>query len=699
MLIRLALFVAIVISWSSPSVAGESVLRGFVPITFDQDRLEAHLHERIYRWDNSLLPSAITSRAEVSASIKLVWRVNGKEIVLAPEKISVLENTAARVVVEASSKPADGVEVRAKTILDYDGVATISLDISSRDATTVGGLILEAQIPRHPSHTVLAYRAETIRMRDTGRKDSTGKDDVLDIPYRGDFLNVLDFSDGDRSFWWFADNASGWDWANDNPTEVSLQGDAYVLRQFLLGSGAKLSTPKHIQFGILSTPVRPMSDNWRLQRLSAWLPTAKDKELSAKLFFYWEKGLAYDALPYAHFPDRVVANLPNSDRDMYAGAAENKKTVRKFREQYGADLLPYYPLHLLSTVDPLVVKHRAEWEMDPPEVWHDMVGGYPIRYEKTQVSLRAPGVVDHIVEGLTSAIDELDVNGIYFDHGPVKDSKNPLNGAWTDCTGRTRGSLDIWATRDLIKRLRTEFERRGKPGIIIVHDSNREIIPAYTFAFGLLDGEQFRTKLQQGDYLLQTSIPEFRSRFASDQYGVPTYWLAGEWFHHEDSPYWFLTEEARTAYRRMMGLALLHDVLDWPHRAHPQERESLLKTLDAFGIAQSTFYGYWGPAGQLSSSDKDVLVSRYVNNNTNNVLYIVVNVSSSDKNTTLLQAPNFGPATLVQKKGEARAVKPGAPINVSIAARDFIMIIESQQNGFSARPMVMPTADIRPDRG
>ncbi len=669
------LVVVLLAALSMRAVAVEAVLSGYQPIQFDEKKREAKLYERTYSW-GGMLPSSITSRGLFAAdSIQLKWRDELGERVLAPEKVNVIENTPARLVIETVSRPSNTAEIQVTTALEYDGFATVSLVVNRFGVAAPAELWLETRVARRNSHVALAYRAETMRMRDVGRVDVLGQDDVLSVPYAGDFLNVINFADGDRSFWWFADNAEGWDWGLDNPTAVRMDGSSYVMIQNFIGRGASQISSRRIQFGLLATPVRPMKPDWRLQRMTGWLPTAEDKELSAKIFSYWEKGLAYDALPYASYPSRVLPRLPLSDRQQHPGVASNRALVRKNREQLGAELLPYYPLHLLSEVDPVVVANRRSWEMYPPEVWSDMVGGYPIRYPKPQISLRAPGVADHILEGLSKSIDELDVNGFYFDHGMVRDSNNPANGAWVDCKGKTRGSLDIWAMRDFFKRLQTAFQLRGKPGIVIVHNSNREIIPVYTFAYGMLDGEQFRPKMKNGDYLLQTSLSQFRAKFSSHQYGIPTYWLPVEWVNHERDKNWVKSDDARAAYRKMMGLALLHDVLDWPHTAHPSARKALLTALDNFGIAQSDFYGYWSEGGYLYSVDPDVVISRYVNEAKNETLHVVYNSSLATKNARL-KTRFAGPAISLDIEGGGQAViKGGGEFSgLVIPGRQFLLI-------------------------
>ena len=93
------------------------------------------------------------------------------------------------------------------------------------------------------------------------------------------------------------------------------------------------------------------------------------------------------------------------------------------------------------------------------------------------------------------------MDGIYLDHGPPHDSNNLLNGGWYDSNGKLQSSLDILALRSFLKRLKTLFYVKNKPGYIFVHNSNREIIPSYGFVFGTIDGEQYRNSLINGNYL------------------------------------------------------------------------------------------------------------------------------------------------------------------------------------------------------
>lgn len=649
------------------------VLPGFVPLQVEAAGNTIVLHERKYTWGRHYLPERIDSRgAQLTGAWQLRAIEGGSARALEPTAIRIVSSTPERAVIEAEGPLADGVQMRVRTTVEYDGVAVVEMSMDAKAPAAGAGLVLEVPVLQRPWQQVLAYRADTIRRRDVGRSGIIGRDDNLNIPYSGEFVNVLDFADGERSFWWFADHAENRTWVKNVATEVEARAGQYLMRQHLLAPGTRLSGRRTFEFAFLATPVKPMPGDWRRNRMTWWMPTDADKALHAKMFSYWEAGLAYDAVPFAKLPERVENNLIPRDRALIQSYVSKRNLVQQTRRKYGVELLPYYPLHLISTADPMIEGKRAEWELMPPEVWHDMVGPYPIRFEKPMMSLRATGFLEHLLAGLTSAIDDLDVGGFYFDHGMVKDSKNPAHGGWRDQNGKWQGSLDILAMREFFKRLAREFAQRDKPGFVIVHDSNRAIIPAYSFAYGLLDGEHLRVKLRNGDYLALTTMDEFRAKFAPGQYGVPTYWLAEEWNNHLNSPLWYKSEDSRQAYRKMMNLALLHDVLDWPHSAHPGERAKLVNMLDDFGVTDAEFFGYWRGKADLVTQAEGVYISHYDNPKTGEALYIVGN--SNDKAVDAALTPGSGRPTLrlrIEGTPQVEDLSAGQTLALSIAARDY----------------------------
>ena len=215
-------------------------------------------------------------------------------------------------------------------------------------------------------------------------------------------------------------------------------------------------------------------------------------------------------------------------------------------------------------------------------------------------------------------------------------SCNPRNGGWIDSNGRLQPSLDILGLRNFLKRLHALFASKGKAGYIFIHNSNREIIPAYTFAYATVDGEQYRSgRVRDGDYLRTITLNEFRTRFSPDQYGVLTVWLPSAWTYHNKDMQWAGSENQRTAYRRLMALAMLHDVADWPIGSHESERRTLITALDDFGIANAEFIGYWDPHIAVSADNPGIKISAYRHRESGDTMFIVVNTTNAPINTAL----------------------------------------------------------------
>lgn len=585
----------------SPGSPG--VLPGFVPMEFNNGTIK--LHERTYQWEHGFLPSSILSRGRVLVSrIALMTEKEGRLTALYPAREQWLR-TAPNEMIREASLSRDDLKVGLRAMVDYDGVIEVELTLNPGDRPN-GNVYLVMELPRSPNTVVMGWGADGIR-------EQKNRHDILSLPYRGPFLNAIDVADGDRSFWWFADNESGW---LGNPADmVRIEPDADVIRitQRIVARAASLRQDHRIRFGLLATPVKPIPNASRRERIILGVPSNEEKNLGARFKMWWATGFAYDAYPYTSIqPDADSARLSPADRAAYPGLAANKKQIDRDRELYGSYWLPYFSAHVLSSLDPMLAANRSRWEIAPTKVFRDVLSPYDYQYEKPVLTHNAPGYSDYLITRFRSLISEMGIDGVYLDHGPVHDSANPLNGGWTDDNGIRRASLDIFATRSFLKRLRSAFVEQGRAGYVYVHTSNREIIPAYTFAHALVSGEQYRTRVRDGRYLDLVPMYEFRTRFAGGQYGVPIVWMPQDWPNFEDDPSWQDSENQRVSTRRVESLALLHDVPLWPVGAHREERRSLLTLLDRFGIDRASFLGYWSDERLLRSSNGLILLSEYV---------------------------------------------------------------------------------------
>ena len=595
------------------------VLPGFVPLTRRENTIA--LHAREYRWQESFIPAAMDALGAPLAKLVIaITAENGERHDVQPDSIVWHSTTPAKAVYTATGKwRSMGIEVRAS--VEYDGVVDANLSLKPEAPVAVREVALRMRVARRQSSVAMGYSAANIRRQ----KDRT---DALALPYRGSFLNAVTVADGDRSFWWFADSQRGWLTNPGEPiTKVWADDDAIHIAQRIVAGEQDIAAPIEIRFGLLATPVKPWRNEVRSERATSKSHSAEQARLKSKFKLWWPTAFAYDAYPYTDYAEAPKTLLPLSDIEAYPGLQTNLSLVRTGRERFDFHWLPYFSAHVLSLFDPAVERRRAEWEILPERVFRDGLLPYSNRFDKPVMTHNAPGYSNHVLSRFHALIDELDIEGVYLDHGPPHDSNNPLNGGWADTEGKMQPALDIFALRDFLRRLRTLFVERGKQGYTFIHVSNREIMPAYTFAHAVVDGEQFKARVTNGAYLDVMPLEEFRTRLAGTQYGIPNYWLPSDWANHRGDARWKGSERQRLDYRRVMALALLHDVPLWQHGYHVAERERLLTLLDALPVSAARFTGYWHAIPFLAIENSALRVSQYRAGN--RVLNVIVNTSAS----------------------------------------------------------------------
>ena len=372
----------------------------------------------------------------------------------------------------------------------------------------------------------------------------------------------------------------------------------------------------------------------------------------------------------------MVAQIPPFDWAHYPGLEANRLLLDSTLLEKGIVTLPYFSGHCLNELDPALDANRAAWEVNPPFVVMARTGSYPALLEKPSLSHRASAYTDYVLTRMDEEIDKLGMWGLYLDHGSIMDSKNPAHGAWVDSNGVVRPSTDILGMRKFLKRLRTLFYLKGKPGYLLIHASNSELIPAYTFATGIVDGEQFRHRLVADDYIGSVSVDQVRMQNAPGQYGVRNVWIPSFVSFHAADPTWQGSDAERRAFRNFMTLVLLHDGEIWPIFVPLDERVALLGALDAFRTYQASFVGYWSQAPLATTSRALARISTY--RRTGALLLVVGNLSSSAESVDVsvaLAAAGL-PATAT-----ARLVPDGTPLafsggrlDLTVPAKDFRLI-------------------------
>jgi hypothetical protein len=659
----------------TPSSVGmdDIVLPGFAPLQVSGTRVNLG-SARSYVWNGSFLPVEIDAvGSPIVAAMNLRLRVAGSSVLLGAAQVSVLESTATHAVIRAQGQPYPNLLVTVTTNVEYDGVAMATVAITPSGVVTIDGLDQEVDVYTTRFTRALMFDANNVNVQPRTQQ--------INPSYSGSFLNAVDLADGNRSFWWFADNARGWIWNGPTVTELApIAGNIVRLTQHLIGSSYQISAPMQFQFNFLATPVRDMGSSWRTERVTAGVGQP-ERGLGTVLLGWYTAFIHYD-LPYTSYPPGIKAQIPAADLAAYPGLQANKTLMDTEFTGDRIQLLPYLSLHCLTQIDPGLVANRSAWAIDPPDILTGSDPPWTAPFVKPVLSHRATSFSDYLVSRLAAEIDNLGMRGLYFDQATIVPSNNPANGAWIDSQGRTQASLDILGTRSFLKRLRTVFAEKGNPGYVFVHASNSELIPAFTFATAIVDGEQFTTSpsnLRNDDYIGSISLDQTRIQFSPDQYGVRSVWLPEFSYFHPSA--WTSTTAGLQAVRNFWTLALLHDAEVFPSDIPYQPRQQLLLALDAFGTSQAKFVGYWQGDSSARSLSPSSQVSFYRRSSPTKLLLVVANLAATAQTVGVALDPvamgftaaGRSPVVTLVPSGQ-QLPTPGGVIQVPLAARDFQLV-------------------------
>lgn len=620
--------------WGNNIGKDQIVLPGFEPIVVEGQGLMLGMGRK-YHWKDSYLPVEMKARNEplVTKSV-LTMIVNGSAIEPKPGRISFPEKSDHHVVVKAEGAVNDALKMSVTTRVEYDGVAMVEVRLTPTKPVMIDRLHFVANIQANPWTKMLAFDAKEIGDRENRV--------VRDPVYRGGFLNAISIVDGARSFWWFQDNAEGWVGNPADMTAVSNQNGSVEIRQKLIEGKTLLSKEKVFRFNFMVTPVKGGSGNIRQNRVARSDGAEEGKHQGVHL--WWTTAFAHQVLPYVVYPPNVEARIPQKDRDAYPGLQRNREILAQYRKQ-DIERLPYFSAHVLNYLDPAYQQFKDSWEVHPRIVWNRLKYDDPFTATRNDAFLthRAEGYTDYLLYRYSEVIDQLGMEGLYFDQGGVRLSSNPLNGQWLDANGKAQGSTDILALRQFHKRLATLFYLKGKKGLIVSHNSNAAILPAYSFVTTMLQGEEFNERLINYDYIQSITLDEVRSRIGSSAMGVPSLWLEvifaeNSRLNRSKRPYpmskaaWHASPYYEDAYLNFMTLALLHDIPTWAY-SELKTRNKIMQTVDWVNPESAQFVGYWNYPPSLF--ENKVFHSHYRSKDGKKILVVIANLGESTQQVDL----------------------------------------------------------------
>ena len=560
----------------------------------------------------------------------LLVTINGKSYKVKADSYNFTAVTQHHTNIEIFAKVENLLKVKLLVRVEYDGVVMIDLIITPIKPVEVSELTYKVDIKSNEWTKMLAFKPDTAHVRQ--------KKVVFDPSYKGEFLNAVSIVDGDRSFWWFADNADGWIGPLDEVTEVVEKNDIITLTQKLINKDVLLKNEKRFQFNLMVTPVKNSVGNIRQNRHAR--SPSKDRAKHQGINIWWITAFAHQILPYTDYTNGIKKKISKGDVRAYPGLEKNKNILNRYKK-LAIDRLPYFSARMISQYDPFYKKYLSEWEVHPERGWHNRKYDMPFTglRDESYLTHRADGYTDYLLYRFSELADELGFEGLYFDQGGVVGSKNPLNGRWLDSGNNVRPSTDILAMRSFHKRLATMLYLKGKKALIFSHNSNTAILPAYSFVTAMVQGEEYIHWLKNYDYINSVDLDEVRTRIGSSAFGVATMWMevlyAKE--HRLDlskRPYkmnkaeWLSSDYYITAYKNFMALALLHDMPTVAFAPVVLKNE-IFDIFDWVNPESSKFVGYWNfPKNKFKDN---VFYSYYASLNKEKLLLVVSNLGNGQR--------------------------------------------------------------------
>lgn len=252
------------------------------------------------------------------------------------------------------------------------------------------------------------------------------------------------------------------DWALAKPDEaivVERKGDVVEARFRFIDAPIALDRPRHIRFGLIATPTKPVPPerrNWRIDK-SSGPPPIPGKTMVEKSLNSRETIVATDEHLRNYWQDRAgidvhVALSPGdwSGCPWWHRRVSDPERAAVIREQQR--LLKEHGMRVLRNGGWAVAPYAPEW--DP---WgKEMVAlpKTPTFANQFEHSYASP-YVEFFIGSWAMHARDLGVHGIRFDTVfPWKPSENPYLGeTWTAGDGKSYGTQNLFRQRELAKRL------------------------------------------------------------------------------------------------------------------------------------------------------------------------------------------------------------------------------------------------------
>ncbi len=574
--------------WEGTAVRTEGIVPyPWTPVQSSGDTLRCWGREYIFA-GQSLLPTEIRSQSVslLSAPVSLSIKRNGEFLKSASPGNARLDSSAERITRYAHA--ADGnMLLNVRTGFEFDGMLRMDVTISPYRTIGIDTVFLDIPLTRAAALYYLYYPEEwDIGVPNAGAIPENG--------WASPFKPYVWIGNNERGLCWFAESQRNWSLLQDEPViRIIPREDDVLLRVAVVNKPVSLNRAFSFTFGIQASPIKPKPD-----RARAWRFGPDADGITIACVWANPRLSQWYTFPKPVNPDSFAARIDSIH-------AKNRQAVF------------YSSIHYLSSNAP-------EWEYNEGDWWayrpvygqSDIV---PFGHLSMPICSRREDFKEFILSLYRDFFARYDVDGMYFDNGPLRVCNNPHHPecSFTDEYGVTHPTYPWFDVRDVKKGIYALLKKDKPAGVIVDHLSMSPLLPLASFCDAYVDGEQFYNENFTGDYLGTTALEKVRTELMGHQFGLVNFFLPE--LHGELAISAGPTEN-------LMAMILLHDMNLWMTFCNPDVVRKTWEAIDRFGIAEARFHPYWSQEPAAETSIEGVKISAYLKSGTE-ALIVAANIT------------------------------------------------------------------------
>ena len=560
--------------WKNDLGKEHEVLKPWTELGFEPSAVRCW--GRTYAWRETLLPASIVSAHEelLAQPIRLDWTVRDRPDPAGPASFQYDATDPDRALI-ATGADGGGLRAFAHTLLEYDGMARVQVELAPADlpAPTLEHLVLTVPLRREVARL---YGMHSCPLSGRARAGA-----LTDEPVTSGFVPFVWIGDEDRGLDWFCEGPENWRLARpEEAIRIVTAGGARELQVTFVDRPTTIDQPLRFEFGLQATPLKPLPEDWRTRRLAHW-PEVLPGNILVAFWSSWSKEPGYP--------------IP-----------KDPEAINRFCDEWHAKGLPYITPYIdgtcVGSLSPEFQAYGKEWEVLPLATAAEQDPPRPMQFVCPNSAW-----ADFLVWGVDRLMDDTKLDGLYFDITRPPPCRNFHHGCgYRDEDGVWQPKYAIFATREMFKRLYSVFQRKGRPLLLVNHMSGALTPPTLAFCDLYLEGEQF-SALVKDDYLDTVSLDEFRAQFMGRNYGLVPQFLPS--FGRMD--FNRLRDSDTRQTESVLALTLLHDTNIWAGYVHVDLVYKVWAAQDALPCRDAEFIGYWNNDELVAAAPETTKVSAW----------------------------------------------------------------------------------------